>query len=403
MNADIAMEDSCALNLGAIARARERYAAFLESTAAESGRFRLTVRAEPTPYARCFAVFGFQLLQDHDRLARHAEKWSRAIRADLDKARIARAAAGANLAADKPYLQLLTFSLSALAALYRLDIDPLPDHVLPVLSTDVEADLQRAGALDGKAGSGNQAMFLAILLLHAQSRLGVDTADRVALWQALFLRKMNRFGFWGGGNSISHLQFQNGYHIYEIFEYLDAEVSRWSEAADYVASLADADGHFAPYPGGGGCYDYDAVFMITGAGDAAVRRHRALLLRTAASILREQNPDGGFCESACVRPRSVRMVGQMWRHATSARGRARIERSRYGLTLLRPKHDRIQTHWSTYSREWGESDLWDSWFRMLTLARIDIALDPAHAADWGFIDYPGIGYHSSLRATSSTI
>jgi hypothetical protein len=92
----------------------------------------------------------------------------------------------------------------------------------------------------------------------------------------------------------------------------------------------------------------------------------------------------------------------MLRHASSARGTARIERSRYGLTLLRPKHDRIQTHWSTYSREWGESDLWDSWFRMLTLARIEVALDSTRAGDWGFIDYPGIGHHS-LRASVSRI
>ena len=386
------------LDSSAIASARSRYAKFLEATAAEPGRFRLTIRAEPTPYARCFAVFGFQLLEDQARLARNAGAWSEAIRADLSEVRRKRAAAGANLSTDKPYLQLLTFSLSALAVLDQLDAEPLADHVLPVLSTVVEADLRRAGALEGKAGSGNQAMFLAILLIHARAWLGVDTSARLSRWQELFLDEMNRFGFWGAANSISHLQFQNGYHIYEILEYLDADLPRWSETADHVASLADGEGHFAPYPGGGGCYDYDAVFMITGAGDAAVQRHRELLLRTAASILSEQNPDGGFCESGCVRPRSVSTVRKMLRHASSARGTARLERSRYGLTLLRPKHDRIQTHWSNYSREWGESDLWDSWFRMLTLARIEAALDPSRATDWGFIDYPGIGHHSSLRS-----
>jgi len=395
--------DPSALDTRAITVARSRYATYVESTAAESSGFRLTVRAEPTPYARCFAVFGFQLLQDHNRLARDADRWSRAIRADLDAVCRKRSAAGAHLSADKPYLQLLTFSLSALAILDRLDEDPLADHVLPVLSTDVEADLRRAGALDGKAGSGNQAMFLAILLIHARAMLGVDTTSRLERWQSLFLNEMNRFGFWGAASSISHLQFQNGYHIYEILEYLDASVPTWNDTADYVASLADEEGHFAPYPGGGGCYDYDAVFMITGAGAAAVQRHRDLLLRTAASILREQNPDGGFCESGCIRPRSVSTVRRMLRHAGSARGTALIERSRYGLTLLRPKHDRIQTHWSTYSREWGESDLWDSWFRMLTLARSEVALDLARAADWGFIDYPGIGHHSSLRAVAATI
>ena len=50
------------------------------------------------------------------------------------------------------------------------------------------------------------------------------------------------------------------------------------------------------------------------------------------------------------------------RHIRSGRGTARVERLRYGLTLLRRRHDRIQTHWSRYSREWSESNLWDSWF-----------------------------------------
>jgi hypothetical protein len=72
------------------------------------------------------------------------------------------------------------------------------------------------------------------------------------------------------------------------------------------------------------------------------------------------------------------------------------ERLRYGLALQRAKHDRIHTHWSGYSRRWDESDLWDSWFRMMTLARIDAALDHQPAAGWGFINYPGIGYHPSL-------
>lgn len=343
------------------------------------------------------------LLQDRETLSREADRWSRAIRADLDQVRQLRVAAGADLATDKTYLQLLTFSLSALAVLDRLGADPLADHVMPLRVTDIDSALARSGALDGAPGSGNQAMFLAILLVHARDRLGVDDGGRIERWQSLFLERANRFGFWGRANSISHLQFQNGYHIYEILEYLGTDVPRWGEAAGHVASLADADGHFAPYPGGSGCYDYDAVFLITGAGEAAVQRHRELLVRTATSILREQNADGGFCESRCIRPRSARSVARIWRHVKRGRGVARVERARYGLALLRPHHDRMHTQWSSYSREWDESDLWDSWFRMLTLARIEVALDPTRASEWGFIDYPGIGYHPSLRSISPRV
>jgi hypothetical protein len=308
-----------------------------------------------------------------------------AIRADLDQVRAERAAAGADLAFDKAYLQLLTFSLSAMAILNRLDRDPLADHVLPLLSTDIGADLGLAGALHGIARSGNQAMFMAILLIHARDRLGVDDGGRIARWLELHLEAMNRFGFWGATSSISHLQFQNGYHQYEIFQYLHADVPLWDKAADQVALLGDVEGHFAPYPGGGGCYDYDAVFLITGAADAAVRRHHNLLMRTGKSILAEQNHDGGYCESHRIRPRSFENLLRAWHHARAARGNARIERIRHGLSLQRSCHNKIYTHWSHYSREWGESNLWDSWFRMLTLARIEVAFDPSASERWGFI------------------
>ena len=73
----------------------------------------------------------------------------------------------------------------------------------------------------------------------------------------------------------------------------------------------------------------------------------------------------------------------------------RYARSDLALALQRSKHNRIRTHWSHYSREWGESNLWDSWFRMATVARIQCSLDPAALSSWGFIDYPGIGHYSS--------
>jgi hypothetical protein len=281
--------------------------------------------------------------------------------------------------------------------LNHLKNDPLEDHVLPLLSVDVERDLQHTGSLDGVPSSGNQAMFLATMLCHAHEYLEKDVAVLIHDWQVLHLNSMNSFGFWGPFKSMTHLQFQNGYHQYEVLDYLKTKNVPWERAADNVALLGDEAGHFAPYPGGGGCYDYDAVYVITGAGTKSVTSHRDLLIRTAETILLEQNVDGGFCESHYIRPRSVSNLLRSTKHIYNSHGTARTERLRQSISLLRPKHDRIVTHWSEYSRHWSESDLWDSWFRMLTIARIDVALDPNRFSEWGFIDYPGIGFHSLLR------
>jgi hypothetical protein len=199
---------------------------------------------------------------------------------------------------------------------------------------------------------------------------------------------------------MTHLQFQNGYHQYEILEYLHVDNPKLPAARQAVATLADSSGHFAPYPGGSGCYDYDAVFVLTAGGSVRDERIRFLLDRTAGSILDQQGREGGFCESRHVRPRTIATVQKFGRQVASAWNRPPlfVERLRYALTLQRPKHDEIHTHWSADGRGWDESNLWDTYFRLLTLARIDTALNSGGALSWGFIPYPGIGHHAHTAA-----
>ena len=394
------MGNTYILDPSSLTYARNHYRQFLEKCHTDDGQFLLTRYSEPSPYALCFAIFGYRLLYAEDVIDQQRVVWDRMLRTGLSALREQRLKF-AKLQSDKSYLQLLTFTLSALSILGTLNRDPLAQVVCEVLPDNIEQALIDAKALQGIARSGNQAMFLGVLLLHARDHLGMDTQPAIEQWVALHLDAMNQFGFWGNTMSMSHLQFQNGYHQYELLEYLETDGVPWERAANAVASLADYEGHFAPYPGGGGCYDYDAVFILTSK-DCVAKRHTALLQRTADTLLSEQNPDGGFCESLRVRPRSLENLSRSWSHLLAGRGQARRERIRFALTLLRPVHDRIHTHWSQYSREWGESDLWDSWFRMLTLARIDCALDPELAANWGFIDYPGIGFHPSLHTHAST-
>ena len=63
------------------------------------------------------------------------------------------------------------------------------------------------------------------------------------------------------------------------------------------------------------------------------------------------------------------------------------------LALLRPKHNLIKTHWSDKKRSWSESNIFNSWFRMMTLARIEIFNDKEKIKDWNFLNFPGIGFH----------
>jgi hypothetical protein len=375
----------------AIDAARGAFAAFASRCMSGESTYRLTPSAEPSPYARCFGVYCHHLA-GVTLTASTRDALASAIRADVRAYRRQDIDPRA-----KPFRQLLTFSLSALSALGVLAADPLDELVEEQVPDDVAAELESYGCLSGAPGSGNQAMFTAIFLLHARDHLRKSTGERLQKWIALHTSRMNRFGFWGSNDALTYLQFQNGYHQYEILEYVGVPAPR--RALSGLRSLADRDGHFAPYPGGGGCYDYDAVFLLTPEGRVPDSQTRALLERTAMTLLAEQRPDGGFAESLHVRPRGTESVRRMVRHIASAPRDVPVivERLRYAMALQRPKHNRIHTHWSVYSRRWDESDLWDSWFRMLTLARIQTALEPAAAATWGFIDNPGIGYHTHLR------
>ena len=380
-----------------IEQARDRYFKFLNCCRSADGSYTLTLASDSSAFATCFWVFGMRLLRKDDVLADLRDDLSESIRRAVRATRTA-SAAKKKLEA-KPYRQLLAFSLSALSVLGTLADDPLEDLVIEQLPKSVEQELQRLECLSGRAQSGNQAMFMAVFLLHARHRLGLPVDGQIQAWVRCHLASMNPFGFWGGTRSMTALQFQNGYHQYEILEYLGVQTDKAGAAVDSVAGLADGQGHFAPYPGGGGCFDYDAVFMLTPDGGVPNRLVAELLKRTAATLLSEQQSDGGFCESIYIRPRSPMNAVRSVRHVLNALPNmpAALERLRYALALQRHKYDRIETHWSTYSRRWNESDLWDSWFRMLVLARIECAIDRQTAGKWGFIDFPGIGFHPLLR------
>jgi hypothetical protein len=378
----------------ALAASRRSFVEFTARCQTGRSEYRLTPSAEESPYARCFGVFCRHLaLEPFSPTVNTA--LAQAIRGDIRMIRMQNSDRS-----GKAFRQLLAFSLSALSALGALTEDPLEELVDEQLPDDVRTELDRYGSLAGVPGSGNQAMFSAIFLLHARDYFKRDTEGRIQEWVALHLDHMNRFGFWGPDGGMTHLQFQNGYHQYEILEYLGSHNPRQRESLDAVRSLADADGHFAPYPGGGACYDYDAVFLLTPEGRVTDSHTRQLLDRTARTLLAEQQSNGGFAESLYVRPRTAHSLQRTVRHVASGARDIPLfaERLRYAMALQRPRHNRIHTHWSEYSRQWHEPDLWDSWFRMMTLARIQSALDPAAAPTWGFIDHPGIGYHPYLRS-----
>ncbi len=371
----------------------EAFDRFVDKCAIGTDQFSLVPGGLPSPFALCFGIFALHLTRRQKVLAKYRHEYSSALLNNISMQRRLCAHAGS----DKSYRQLLTLSLSALSILDSLQSKILDELVYEQVSQDTERVLERCGALNGLPQSGNQAMFQAILLIHTIRYSGYAASSELEKWVTLHLANMNRFGFWGSGYGTSHLHFQNGYHQYEIFEFLGVALDKGADVVRSVVALADPIGHFAPYPGGGACFDYDAVFLLTPNGLISDDYTAAdILIRTFRTISSEQNSDGGFCENKLLRPRRKALPGYLERLLSSNSPSALKERLRYAVSLQRAKHDRLTTHWSHESREWSDSDLFSSWFRLLALARIECAFAPDRAMFWGFINYPGIGWHPSL-------
>jgi hypothetical protein len=350
--------------------------------------YSLTPNAEPTAFARCFAIFILHFLELNEYSAGDRKELALIMVQDLLAYKAARQSSRSFLF-DKPFMQLLTFTLSSLAIIDQQHQNSVDQLICELASMDVELFLKETRALEGVAQSGNLAMFLAIVLIHSKSLLGPSSEKKIEQWVNLHKESMNQFGFWGKDNEMTYLQFQNGYHQYEILHFLGLDEKTRAKAARSVMLLADKDGRFAPYPGGGGCYDYDAIAILSSAPN--VDEFTPLFIKTASSILADRNSDGGYCETKWVRPRSASTITKNIKHLL-INSPGKIERIKYVLNLARPKHNRIKTHWSAYSRNWHESDLWDTWFRLLTLERIKISITKDTSGIKKFIDYPGIGY-----------
>ena len=85
---------------------REGYHSFLNSCKSENG-FKLTKKSELSPYALCFAIFGYHLLNNKEFIEVNKESWAAEILQNLD---YLRANLNKNELICKPYLTTYFFA-----------------------------------------------------------------------------------------------------------------------------------------------------------------------------------------------------------------------------------------------------------------------------------------------------
>lgn len=282
---------------------------------------------------------------------------------------------------SKPVFQLTAFCLSALKILKskpKYSLLFIENYNTNNLLKDY---LIRHGCDKGYSKSGNMAMFMAIFFTIQYELSGKKIYKHlITRWFDLHdLWQNPNTGFWGTlDNSDPYLGFQNGFHQFVIYNYWGRPINYHEAIIDRVLKLQDIRGHFAPVPGGGGCYDYDAVDLLINIGlkskyrEADIYRSLDLIKN---SILTSQNKDGGFSESNSIPTSYLHLFSEYYLKYLSYPADIYIVKTKLIQTLRAIRNKRLATHWTKSHRTWGESDLWDTWFRSLSLAIINIQLN----------------------------
>lgn len=355
-----------------------------------SNGFKLFARSEVSSYARCFAIFVKFLLKEFDWLEERRKNFDKNLNDDLYRSYQDKINKGINWKYDKSFLQLFCFTLSALNILDCNLSSKNFEIFNKILDINVLTSLKKKGVEEGRGQSGNYSMFIATFNIYANDFLKIDRSKQIKDWLNLNIKTINNNGFWGKKWNMDYLQFQNGYHQYEIFEYLKINDVPWNTAAKSTLLMADKYGHFAPYPGGGGCYDYDATFMLTSEFVDDIGQIN-ILKKTLKNILNEQNSDGGFCESKYIKFSKFPHIKNIISHIFYQPAHIRLWSIFMNLNLCRYKHRNIYSYWAQPHRKWDESNSWDTFFRLLTIYRICNYLNLEEKKLFKINNFPGIG------------
>jgi hypothetical protein len=352
--------------------------------------FKLTKNSDYSVFSHCFGIFILNNIKKLEDFNSHYPIWTKYIIQDILNDNLDK-----NFRFNKPKMQKLCFGLSALSLMNELPNDDINNLIIRIIDYDPKMYLEKIGFYKNRPQSANFCMFFSILLLYSINDLKIKK-NKIILDDFIKLQfnKIDNNGFFND-NIFNHLAFQNFYHQFEIFDYLGKEIPNLEIGISKIISLYNYNNfRNAPYFGSSGCYDFDAISLVLKS-----KYIDTLYLDNFFNyILSQRNSDFGFSESKDIRPLNVKYFFNSIIHIATANNFSIFkERLKYILNYTQKKYNKLDTHWTIYSRNWNESNLWDTWLKIQIIYKILLEKNIISINDVNFINFPGMGFYNFKR------
>jgi len=364
--------------------------------------YRFSANVDNTVFCTCFALFILDLFGETEKFT-HQERqcWISYIQSFQNEEHgLFEPERYYHKDKERNRYQLSCFCLSALRILGAEPKFPLTFTEQWKTPDEVKEYLHERGCHEGKPGSGNKAMFLAVFLTHEYERTKEShLLDKIETWFEFHNETQNRNGFWGEDLKAHYIHgLQNGFHQFVIYFYWQKEIPKFNKIVDVALMSQDKQGFFAPTPGGEACHDYDAIHILAMAHRTTDYRKgeiEACLSKAFDAILSTRNGDGGFCQSKCKLTSLKDFLRYIPVYFSNGSPHLWYYRAKTSLVTVLKRKKLIHTGWTEKPRFWNESNLWDTWFRCLALAEIAHTIDDSMLESFRNVNFhktPGLGY-----------
>lgn len=271
--------------------------------------------------------------------------------------------------------QLTAFCLSALSILkaeplYELKFVDInwPDK------ESVNKYLYERGCHFGKGGSGNKAMFLAIFLTYQYEKTGENRyKELINQWFDFHDKHQNlKTGFWGNKKHLYYYKgFQNAFHQFIVYDYWKKNITHNEKILTKLFYLRNNEGSFSQYYGGNGCHDYDAIhFILSQSRKNNIKRYHKLLINTLSKLWFRKNKDGGFPQYKYIPSNFFNIINYL--PFVFTQPNLYIIKIKF-ISLLKfyfNRNKKTYDVWVKNGCDKTESNLWDTWFRSLTICEL---------------------------------